>query len=165
MKWFYANNVIASFVFNHSNDPKLLDALTEELKQLVSLDYVTQLKCSCKYNNPWALNALACYYIEHNERDKAKHYLDIACDMNYNRAYYTLAINYLNGNEKEAALKRASSLLYPLASYELAVMYQEQNQLLLAKEYILLAEHQNISLRKIDVPLQLKIQALKMILT
>lgn len=165
MKWFYANNVIASFISNHENEPKLLKEIEKKLDLSTPFNYVTQLECSCKFNNPWALNAMACYYIKYNQYDKAKRYLDRACDLNYNRAYYTLAMNFLNDNKKEAALKKASSLLYPLASYELAIMYMEHNQLTLAKDYTLLAEQQNISLRKIDLTLQQKIQAIKILLT
>lgn len=162
--WLFANNVIARFIDIHKKDEKLFSAIKEKVKLSVPFEEEAQLLCSCKYDNPWALHELSLYYIKTEQKEKAFPLLKRAQDLNYNRAFYTLAMHYMTGKEKEAMLKQASTLLYPPASYELAQMYASLKQCDRARLYLLRAEQQNLALRKVNVELQDKILNLKKIL-
>lgn len=159
--WFYGNNVIASFISRHKNDTKLLNKIALTLKINTPFDYVEQLKISAGFNNPWAMYALANHYIAQCDIAKAKELLETACKFNYGRAYYALSTITDDTKLHEEYLETSSSLKCPNASYELAKLYYNNNNIITAKYMILKAEQQNLALKDVNMTLMQQITELK----
>ncbi len=159
--WFYGNNVIASFIRRHEKDTKLMSKITLALKINTPFDYVEQLKISASFNNPWAIYTLANHYVSQGNITGAKELLEIACKFNYGRAYYALSIITEDDKLREEYLETSSSLKCPNASYELAKIYHDNNDIIAAKYMILKAEQQNLALKDVNISLMNQITELK----
>ncbi len=157
--WFYGHNIIANFLINHEYETSLLNDIKARIDFPQHFDAISQLKMSCEYKNPWALHALGIEYLKNKDLELAKEYLLLACEVNYNKAYYSLAINFYTGKEREELLQKASFYGYSPATYELAILYKDD--ILTCNSYLDKAEQQNLSLRIINKDLQIKISELR----
>lgn len=157
--WFYGHNIIAQFLIKHEKDNELLNEIKKYINFPESFDSISQLKISCEYNNPWAIHALSMEYIKNNNLDAAKEYLIKACNLNYNKAFYSLAMNFYEGSKREELLKTASIYEFAPATYELAKIYITDKATCLA--LLDEAEHQNLSLHNVSKELQIKISNLR----
>ena len=157
--YFYGHNIIADFLIKHEENKKLLEDIKKRVCFPDEFDAIVQLKKSSEYSDPWAMHALAIEYIKINKFELAKKYLYKLCKLNYNKAYYSLAINFNKGNQKEKLLNKSSDYGYAPASYELALIHQANIDRCL--EYLDKAEQQNLELRNVDKDLQIKISELR----
>lgn len=160
--WYYSNNKIAMFLQAHMKDTALLSELTKNPKIAPHMNYEEQLGIAVANENLWATNKLAEFYIAQERKEEAKTLLLKACELNYNRAYYTMAMNICqNPLMQSEYLHRASELSYPHASYELASMYYDSQDMEKALTYINLAREQMNAWLKKDMDMAVKIDILK----
>ena len=148
--WFYAYSRIAMFLKDHEDDTDTLSFLSTIPELRDYLDRETLLKRIAEHNSLWAINELAELYISKESPDKAEPLLKRACDLGYNRAFYTMAMHICRDPETRTDfLRKASEMSYPHASYELAVIYRKRHDNVKALEYINLANQQmNCWIRK-----------------
>ncbi|MBE5926841.1 MAG: hypothetical protein E7270_07765 [Lachnospiraceae bacterium] len=151
MEWFYGNNIIADFIQKHINDEKLINDIKERIVLTTEFDIEKQLSIACKYDNPWAINALAKYYISMGNKEKANLVINRALEFEFNSAYYTVAMHLSDEFEKkEEALKKALSLGYVKAGYELCKIYYDNKDYKKFKEYYKTTSDQILASKNID---------------
>lgn len=159
-KWFYGHNVIAQFIRKHKQDTKLLLDIKDKISFPNEFNTFFQLKASAKYKNPWAMHELALYYKDNNQLSAAESILLEACSFEYNKAFYTLAMDFYSNQKRIDFLIESSNRNYPFASYELALIYYNQNNYKLSRSFLMTAEQQNISLPLMNLELNNKINLL-----
>ena len=106
------------------------------------------------------MHELALYYKENNDLSSAESILLDACSFEYNKAFYTLAMNFYSDQKRIEFLIEASNRNYPFASYELALIYYNQNNYKLSSFFLATAEQQNIGLPIMNSELNNKINLL-----
>lgn len=158
--WFYGHNVIANFLKKHKKDVKLLADIKNILSFPKEFDIIYHLESSAKYKNPWAMHELALYHKEKNNLVLAESILLEACSFEYNKAFYTLAMDFYSDKKRIEFLIEASTRNYPFASYELAAIYYEQNNYELCNTYLHTANQQNLGLPIMNSELNNKINLL-----
>ena len=94
------------------------------------LDLEKQLQYSAGYHNPWALKHLAIYYSENKRRSEARELFEEAMKSNYGAAFYEAAVHmHKKGSSKWFSLmNKASELWFPLATYELALISEDEKE-------------------------------------
>lgn len=152
--WLYGHNVIAFFISRYENDTKLLSAIAQRATLITPFDYEQQLLASSKYKNPWGLHNLAVFYISKGDKKKALPPLLQATELNYHRAYFTLAEITEDSNQSYQYLLESSSLGLPNATFKLALLEYEKNNFDKYQELLFTAKQQNFALPEMDLELQ-----------